>query len=275
LDLPELQLVFREYADVPLVSISNAQRTPVQKANFLATVYHGIDLTQFTFNARPEGYLAFLGRAAPEKGLDTAIRVARRAGLPLKVAVRMPLPFRDDPNVRADWEYWEQTIQPLLGQGVEMIGEVSGARKDEFLRNAAALLFPIRWPEPFGLVMVEALACGTPVLALRAGSVAEVIRDGATGFIRDSEDGLVAAIGRVQEIDRATCRREAERRFSASAMADAYERLYARLVHGQPVSFDLGRMVDATKVQPTRMPDRDRRPAGSSGLPCPVHQGSR
>jgi glycosyltransferase involved in cell wall biosynthesis len=275
LDLPELQLVFREYADVPLVSISNAQRSPVQKANFVATVYHGIDLTQFTFNPRPGSYLAFLGRASPEKGLDTAIRVARRAGLPLNVAVRMPLPFRDDPNVRADWEHWEQAIQPLLGQGVELIGEVSGAWKDEFLRNAAALVFPVRWPEPFGLVMVEALACGTPVVALRAGSVPEVIRDGATGFIRDTEDDLVAAVGRVSEIDRATCRREAECRFSASAMADAYEQLYARLVNRDTVTFDVGRMVDATGVYPSRMLDRDRQSAGSSGLLRPAHTDAR
>jgi glycosyltransferase involved in cell wall biosynthesis len=171
LDLSELQLVFRESTDVPLVSISNAQRTPVPRANFVATVYHGIDVNQFTLNRQPGSYLAFIGRMSPEKGLDTAIRVARRARIPLKVAVRMPLAFKDDPNVRGDWEYWEHVVQPLLGEGVDLIGEVDGPRKDEFLRNAAALLFPIRWPEPFGLVMVEALACGTPVLALRAGSV--------------------------------------------------------------------------------------------------------
>src|SRR5581483_6431754 len=172
LDLPELQPVYREFADVPLVSISDAQRRPIAWANWVATVHHGIVLDELSFSSRPGGYLAFLGRTSPEKGLDTAIRVARRTGLPLKVAARMPLPFTNDPNVRTDWEYYEQVIQPLLRDApVELVGEVSGPAKAQFLGGAAALLFPIRWPEPFGLVMPEALACGTPVLALRAGSV--------------------------------------------------------------------------------------------------------
>jgi glycosyltransferase involved in cell wall biosynthesis len=241
----------------------------------MATVYHGIDLGQFTFNPRSGSYLAFLGRASPEKGLDTAIRVARRCGLPLKVAVRMPLPFKDDPNVRADWEHWQHVVQPLLGQDVELIGEVAGSRKDEFLRNAAALLFPIRWPEPFGLVMVEALACGTPVLALRAGSVPEVIRDWATGFIRDTEDDLVEAVGHLSEIDRGACRREAERRFCASAMADAYEQVYERLRQSRPVIFDVGQMMGATGMHPSMMPDRHRQSAGSSDLRRPAHTYAR
>jgi glycosyltransferase involved in cell wall biosynthesis len=206
---------------VPLVSISDAQRKPVAWANFIATVHHGIHLDEFAFNPRPGSYLAFLGRISPEKGLDTAIRVARKAGLSLKIAARMPLPFREDPSVRADWEYWEATIKPLLGSDVEMIGELGGARKAAFLRDAAALLFPVRWPEPFGLVMVEALACGTPVLALRYGSVPEVIRDGVTGFVRDSEEGLIQAVELLASIDRASCRAEAEQRFSSSAMVNA------------------------------------------------------
>jgi glycosyltransferase involved in cell wall biosynthesis len=230
LDRPEHEPLYREFADVPLVSISHAQRTPVAWANFVANVYHGIELDQFTFNPVPHGYLAYLGRISPEKGLDTAIRVARKVGLPLKVAARMPLPFRGDPNVRADWEYWEQVVQPLLGSDVEMIGEVAGARRDALLRNAAALLFPICWPEPFGLVMVEALACGTPVLALRSGSVPEVVRDGVTGFICDTEDELCVAASRLEQLDRWRCRHEAEQRFSPAAMARAYERVYERLI---------------------------------------------
>ncbi len=237
LDLPELQPVYREFADVPLVSISDAQRRPIAWANWVATVHHGIVLDELSFSSRPGGYLAFLGRISPEKGLDTAIRVARRTGLPLKVAARMPLPFTNDPNVRTDWEYYEQVIQPLLRDApVELVGEVSGPAKAHFLGGAAALLFPIRWPEPFGLVMPEALACGTPVLALRAGSVPEVLTDGVTGFVRDDEDGLVAAVDRLGELDRARCRAEAERRFSAAAMADRYERVYAQLAEDRELA---------------------------------------
>ena len=268
LDLAELQAVFSEFSDVPLVSISNAQRAPVAWANFVATVYHGIDLNnndddELTCNPRPGSYLAFLGRISPDKGLDTAIRIARRAGLPLKVAARMPLPFRDDPNVRADWEYWEYVIRPLLGSDVELIGEVSGVQKNAFLRDAAALLFPIRWPEPFGLVMPEALACGTPVLALRCGSVPELIRDGVTGFVRDTEDELVEAVHRLADIDRQQCRREAEYRFSPGAMAEAYERVYACLTYrrGEPNVFDPGR------VAPVRVAAVSRARTGHVGAP--------
>lgn len=235
LDLPELRPLYEEFNDVPLVSISDAQRRPIPHANWIATVHHGIQLSEFTFNPRRGSYLAFLGRISPEKGLDIAIRVARRAGMPLKIAARMPLPYRQDPNVRQDWDYYENVVQPLLdGPDVELIGQVGGAEKDEFLRNAAALLFPIRWPEPFGLVMPEALACGTPVIALRQGSVPEVLEHGVTGFICRNEDEMVEAVGRLDEIDRARCRREAERRFSPAAMADRYEEVYA-LLTGQRV----------------------------------------
>jgi glycosyltransferase involved in cell wall biosynthesis len=231
LDLPELVPLYREFSDAPLVSISDAQRRPIPWANWAATVHHGIDLDEFTFNPAPGRYLAFLGRISPEKGLDAAIRIARAAGMPLKIAARMPLPYTADPNVRADWEYFERTVEPLLkGSEVEMVGEVGGAEKDAFLGHAAALLFPIDWPEPFGLVMPEALACGTPVLALRRGSVPEVLGDGETAFIRDGEDELVAAARRIGELDRARCRAEAERRFSPAAMAEKYERVYANLI---------------------------------------------
>jgi glycosyltransferase involved in cell wall biosynthesis len=213
------------------VSISNSQRRPLASANWRATVYHGIDLDQFTFNPRPGRYLAFLGRISPDKGLDVAIRVARRAGMPLRVAARLPLPFDQDPESRVDREYFEQVVQPLLQEpGVELIGQVGGAEKDEFLRNAAALIFPIRWPEPFGLVMPEALACGTPVLALRNGSVPEVIENGVTGFVGHTEDDLVRAVERIAELDRSRCRAEVVRRFSPAAMAEAYETVYAGLL---------------------------------------------
>ncbi len=161
----------------------------------------------------------------------------------------MPLPFCEDPNVRADWDYWEQVIRPLLGSDVEMVGEVSGADRDAFLRDAAALLFPIRWPEPFGLVMIEALACGTPVLALRRGSVPEVIRDGVAGFVRDTEDQLVEAIRHLGTIDRADCRREVEARFSTGVMVDAYEQVFERLAASSTSSrsiFDFGRIPNGT-----------------------------
>jgi glycosyltransferase involved in cell wall biosynthesis len=230
LDLPELVPLYQEYEDLPLVSISDAQRVPIPHANWVATIHHGIDLDQFTFNPVPGSYLAFLGRISPVKGLDTAIHVARRAGLPLKIAARMPLPFTHDPEVRADWDHFESVVQPLLrGPDVELIGQVGGSQKDEFLRNARALLFPIRWPEPFGLVMAEAMACGTPVVALRGGSVAEVVEHGVTGFVCETEDELVQAIGRLDEIDRAACRAQAEQRFSPSAMAGQYEQVYERL----------------------------------------------
>jgi glycosyltransferase involved in cell wall biosynthesis len=230
LDLPELGPLYQEFSDIPLVSISDAQRQPVPHANWVATIHHGLPLEEYTFNPRPSGYLAFLGRVSPEKGLDTAIEVAQRSGLPLKIAARTPLPFRHDPNVRADWDYYENVVQPLLqGSRVELIGQVGGREKDEFLRQARALLFPICWPEPFGLVMPEALACGTPVLALRQGSVPEVIEHGRTGFVCDTVDELVEAVGRIDEIDRARCRAAAEQRFSASVMTGQYEQLFHQL----------------------------------------------
>ena len=230
LDLPELEALYKEFTDIPLVSISDAQRRPAPNANWVDTVYHGIDVADYTFNPEPQGYLAFLGRISPEKGLDTAIRVAVRAGLSIRIAARPPLPHKHQAHVQRDWEYYERVIQPLLhGPRVELIGQVGGQEKDEFLRNARALLFPIRWPEPFGLVMPEALACGTPVLALRAGSVPEILEHGVTGYICDTEDELVDAVRRLAEIDRARCRAEAERRFSAAAMADRYETIYEKL----------------------------------------------
>jgi glycosyltransferase involved in cell wall biosynthesis len=233
LDVSWLLPIYRSFASLPLVSISDSQRRPLAAANWVATVHHGIDVNAFSFNPAPGQYLAFLGRISPEKGLDIAIRAARRAGWPLRVAARLPQAFEHSPEAQRDRDYFDQVIKPLLAEpGVELIGEVGGAAKDAFLGNAAALLFPICWPEPFGLVMPEALACGTPVIALREGSVPEVIEDGQTGFICHFEAELVRAVDRLAELSRARCRAEAERRFSPAAMADAYEQVYANLLDG-------------------------------------------
>jgi glycosyltransferase involved in cell wall biosynthesis len=231
LDVPSLEPTYRAYAELPLVSVSQSQRRPLPVANWVATVYNGIDIAAFQFVPRPGDYLAFLGRISPDKGLDTAIRVARRSGLRLIIAARPPLPFAREPEAQRDREYFEQVIQPLLSQpGVELVGQVAGAARSALLGGAAALLFPIRWPEPFGLVMAEALACGTPVLALREGSVPEVLRHGVTGFVGVTEDDLVHGVRRLGDLDRATCRREAEQRFSPAAMAEAYEAVYASVI---------------------------------------------
>jgi glycosyltransferase involved in cell wall biosynthesis len=198
-------------------------------------VYHAVELDQLAFGPGDGRYLAYLGRISPEKGLDVAIRVACRAGLPLKVAARLPLPHENDPNAQADRVYFDNVVQPLLDcPGVELLGELDTRRRAAFLGNAAGLVFPISWPEPFGLVMPEAMACGTPVLALRAGSVPEIVEDGLTGFICDDEDGLVDAVSQLPEIDRRRCRSEAERRFSPATMATAYERVYTRLLARTP-----------------------------------------
>ncbi|HEU0166892.1 MAG TPA: glycosyltransferase family 4 protein [Chloroflexota bacterium] len=227
LDLPEYQPLFDRFDDVPLVAISDSQRRPLPRANWLGTVYNGLPVEQFPFEAEPRPYLAFVGRISPEKGVDTAIRVALRAGLPIKLAARMPLRESGNAEARRDWDYYETIVKPLMAQpGVEYLGELGNADKTDLLRNALALLFPIRWPEPFGLVQTEALACGTPVLALRHGSTPEVVDHGITGFVQDDEYELVEAVGHVGSIRRADCRAAAERRFSARAMADGYERMY-------------------------------------------------
>jgi glycosyltransferase involved in cell wall biosynthesis len=232
LDMPSLAPLYSEFEEAPLVSISDAQRQPLPWANWLATVYNGIDLDEFTCGTEPGDYLAYVGRISPEKGLDIAIRVAHATGRPLKIAARLPLPAREDREVSSDWSYYEEVIRPLLARPeVEFPGELGDAAKAELLAGAAALLFPVRWPEPFGLVMAEALAAGTPVLALRHGSVPEVIDHGVTGFVCDDEDALVEAVGRLDQLDRAQCRHEAERRFSPTAMASAYERVYTQAVY--------------------------------------------
>ncbi|HEX3915435.1 MAG TPA: glycosyltransferase family 4 protein [Steroidobacteraceae bacterium] len=222
LDLPELAQLYKIYDDTPVVSISNAQREPLPHANYVATIHHG--LPQRSLRMGPGGrYLAFLGRISPEKAPDAAIRIAARAGMPLKIAAKVD---------RVDKEYFKTTIEPLLeGADVEFIGEIGEHQKNEFLGNAAALLFPIAWREPFGLVMIEALACGTPVVAFRNGSVPEVLEHGVTGFIIDSEAEAVNALSRLGRFDRKRIRAEFERRFTAQHMAQNYLKLYARLAN--------------------------------------------
>jgi glycosyltransferase involved in cell wall biosynthesis len=225
LDLPELGPLFAEYAEMPLVSISNAQRTPLPQANWLSTVYHGLPREPFRFNRHPGRYLAFLGRISPEKRVDRAIAIATACGCPIRIAAKV------DP---LDANYFATEIKPLLDNPlVEFVGEIGDHEKSEFLGNARALLFPIDWPEPFGLVMIEALACGTPVVAFRGGSVAEIIDDGVTGFVVDDLEEAIDATVRIDRLDRRSCRRSFEQRFSVSEMATRYVTLYERAIEGE------------------------------------------
>jgi glycosyltransferase involved in cell wall biosynthesis len=251
LDLPDLPRLYARFSTLPVISISDGQRAPLPGANWAGTVYNAVDTDHLAFSPRGGGYLAWLGRISPEKGLDRAIRIARLAGLPLKVGARLPLKDQRDPNVRADWEHYERDVKPLLGGDVEFVGEVGDEDKADFLGGALALLFPIDWPEPFGLVMAEALACGTPVVARKRGAVPEVITHGLTGLIGETDEDLARLCASLHRIDRRTCRAEAVRRFSPGVMADAYEAIYQQiLARIQPdlthlpalqPEFDLGR----------------------------------
>jgi glycosyltransferase involved in cell wall biosynthesis len=222
LDLPYLAPVYRQFTRVPLVSISDAQRVPLAGigVTWAGTVHHGLAPERFAFSPEPDGYLAFLGRLSPEKQPDVAIEVAKRAGLPLRIAAKVDA---------ADREYFDRVVAPLLDDPlIDFIGEIGDGDKAAFLGGARALLFPIDWPEPFGLVMIEALACGTPVVARPCGSVPEVVRPGVSGFIGDTVADLVDAVKRIDTIDRARCRRDFERRFSVARMVDDYEAVYRR-----------------------------------------------
>ena len=212
------------YSEVPLVSISTSQRRPIDHANWIATVPHGLPRELHACREQPGRYLAFLGRISPEKRLDRAIEIARRSGVPLKIAAKIY------PEERG---YYTDVILPILkaSQGcAEFVGEIGEFEKDEFLGGALALLFPIEWEEPFGLVMIEAMACGTPVIAWRRGSVPEVVDEGVTGFVVDDLDDAVRAVGRIKEIDRKTCRRTFEARFDAERMAQRYVRAYRQAI---------------------------------------------
>ena len=220
MDPPELIPIFREYAEMPLVSISNAQRTPLPAANWVGTVYHGLpDL--YAFHPNPRSYLAYLGRICPEKRPDHAIEIAKRVGVPLRMAAKV------DP---VDREYFETKIVPLLDHPlVEYIGEISDAEKGDFLGEAAAVLCTYDWPEPFGIVLIEALACGTPVFAYRRGSIPEIIENGVTGFICDSLEEMVSKIDCLPLIERRQCRESFEKRFTVQRMVNDYHTLYERM----------------------------------------------
>jgi glycosyltransferase involved in cell wall biosynthesis len=224
LDRPALLAHFNAFRGVPLISISDGQRQPLPHANWLSTVYHGLPENLLTPipNAKPD-YLAFLGRIAPEKRVDRAIRIAQAAGMKIKIAAKLD---------EIDRAYYEEEIKPLFAlPHVEYIGEISEAEKAEFLGNAHALLFPIDWAEPFGLVMIEAMACGTPVIAFNRGSVPEVIEDGVSGFIVEDEIGAIAAVTRLNTLSREKVRAAFEQRFSSKVMAANYVRVYEQMLH--------------------------------------------
>ncbi len=224
LDIPDLKPLYREFREIPLVSISKHQRKPLAWANWKATVYHGLPEDLYRPSYRPGKYLAFLGRISPEKRPDRAIEIAIRADIPLKIAAKVD---------KADQKYFEEKIRPLLSHPlVEFLGEVGDRDKNEFLAGALGLLFPIDWPEPFGLVMIEAMACGTPIIAYRRGSVPEVMENGVTGFVVEDMEQAVDAVEKLESLDRMACRRVFEKRFSARRMAQDYLKLYENMVYG-------------------------------------------
>ncbi|HEX7007150.1 MAG TPA: glycosyltransferase family 4 protein [Alphaproteobacteria bacterium] len=223
LDLPDLPPFYAVFRDFPLVSISDNQRRPLRALNWLATVHHGLPRDLLPFRPAPKGdYLAFLGRISPEKRPDRAIEIATRAGIPLKIAAKVD---------KADSLYWRDVIKPMLDAhpNVEFVGEINERQKADFLGDARALLFPIDWSEPFGLVLIEAMACGTPAIAFRRGSVPEIIEDGVSGFIVDTVDEAVAAVGKIDALNRRWVRKCFERRFTVERMARDYVTLYNRL----------------------------------------------
>jgi glycosyltransferase involved in cell wall biosynthesis len=222
LDLPEHQPVFSTFSNIPVISISNSQRRPVPHANWQRTIYHGLPEKLLTPQPIRPSYLAVLGRIAPEKGVDRAIKIAIRCGIPLKIAAKVD---------RADQEYYDEVIRPMMDHPlVEYIGEISDHEKSDFLSGAIGLLLPIDWPEPFGLVMIEAMACGTPVIAYNRGSAPEIIEDGITGFIVEDETSAVADVGRLPDLDRDRIRRRFEERFTARRMALDYMEAYRTLI---------------------------------------------
>jgi glycosyltransferase involved in cell wall biosynthesis len=237
LDLPNLPELYEEYRDLSLASISYAQRRPLLAAPWAANVYNGIDLSHFRLRESPGKYLAFLGRISPEKRVDRAVAIARATGMPLRIAAKV------DP---VDREYFLQRIRPLLNdRDVEFIGEIDERQKDEFLGQAYAYLFPIDWPEPFGMTMIEAMACGTPVIAMGHGSVPEVVVHGQTGFICHSVADMVAAVPGVTQLRRQSCRAHVASHFSVQQMADGYERLYRDLIKEHDITKRAARLAVA------------------------------
>jgi glycosyltransferase involved in cell wall biosynthesis len=231
LDLPELAPLYEEFSEMPVISISDAQRRPLPMANWVATIHHGLPDNLFDFRAESDGYLAFLGRISLEKRVDRAIAIATALNWPLKIAAKV------DP---ADVGYFERDVRPLLDNPlVEFIGEIDETQKNEFLGRARALLFPIDWPEPFGLVMIESLACGTPVVAFRAGSVEEVIEHGRTGFIVDTEAEAIEATRRIGTIDRRACRRSFEQRFTSRRMVERHLSVYRQIINARATTIEV------------------------------------
>jgi glycosyltransferase involved in cell wall biosynthesis len=249
-DLPDNKPIYIGFDEMRLISISDSQRTPISIANFAKTIYHGLPGTELKLTLRPQGgYLAFLGRIAPEKGPETAIQIARSAGIPLKIAAKID---------RVDEQYFRERIAPFLDQpGIEFIGEINEHQKAEFLGQASGLLFPIDWPEPFGLVMIEAMACGTPVLAFDRGSVSEIIEDGKTGIVVRSKDEAIKKLPDLLTLNRRRIRHEFERRFSAQRMAYDHIGLYQELLKDErerlvQSAFQSGALENAQQVeQPT------------------------
>ena len=225
LDLPDLVPLYQEFREMPVISISNGQREPLPWANWQATVYHGLPADMYQFRDKTGTYLAFLGRVSPEKRVDRAIEIAKQVGIPLKLAAKVD---------RVDKDYFETVVEPLLRHPfVEFVGEIGEGEKEEFLSNAYALLFPIDWPEPFGLVIIEAMACGTPVIAYCGGAVPEVMEEGHTGFIVEGLEDAVEAVRRVPELSRKRCREVFDQRFTAARMAHDYVQVYERLINSK------------------------------------------
>lgn len=221
LDLPDLKPLMRRFKDHPLASISDSQRTPLAWARWLGTVHHGLPPDLYTFHPRAQDYFAFVGRVSPEKGLDRAIEIAIACDTPIRIAAKVDT---------QDLEYFERVIEPMLDHPlVTFVGEIGDAAKNEFIGNAKAFLMPVNWPEPFGLVVIEALACGTPVIAYGCGAIPELLDDGLTGFIVHDQHQAIAAARRIGEIDRSACREVFERRFTAEVMARNYLALYREL----------------------------------------------
>jgi glycosyltransferase involved in cell wall biosynthesis len=224
LDIPDLVPLYRVYRDMPVVSISNAQRQPLPWINWQATVHHGMPENHLGMRAGRGGYLAFLGRVSPEKGVDQAIKIAIKVGIPLKIAAKID---------SADEEYFNAVIRPELNHPlVEFVGEIGYPYKNDFLGDAMALLFPINWPEPFGLVMMESMACGTPVIAYPRGSVPEIIEDGVSGFLVNNIEEAANALRHIDRFDRKRCRRRFEERLTSKRMCNDYLAVYERLVYG-------------------------------------------
>jgi glycosyltransferase involved in cell wall biosynthesis len=245
-DVKDLGEIHRYYPNYPVVSISASQRRPLPHLRWIRTVHHGYPKDQYEFSPSPKGgYLAFIGRVSPEKGVDRAIEISKRTGVPLRIAAKID---------SADFDYFVAKIEPLLKTpGVEFIGEIGESEKSEFLGNACAVLFPITWPEPFGLVMIEAMACGTPVIGFNHGSVSEVISDGVTGFIVESTDEAVQAVERVKSLDRAEVRACFERRFSVDVMAQGYEAAYRTVLQTAEMDEAIEEPLSRSVASPTKV----------------------